>query len=480
MLFNSIHFLLFFIVVTTLYFVLSHKYRWVLLLGAGYYFYLGWQYEFLLLLLISTIFTFIVGRAIDDAAEKKKKKTILVASIIFHCGMLFFFKYFNFFFDSVAATLQFVGIQSHLLTLQMLLPIGISFYTFQKISYLVDIYNSKIKAERRLGIFALYSCFYPQLVAGPIERPAHLLPQFDEDHKFVASRVFDGLLLMLWGFFKKLVIADRLAILVNTIYSNPTDYTGIPLIVATIFFAFQLYCDFSGYTDIALGCAQVMGFNLIKNFKRPYASRSIADFWRRWHISLSSWFQDYVFNPLYLWLSKKNVFSKIDKRLKHIVVFTIAVLIGEVLLGLWHGANWTYAMFGLWHGAFISLYYITRKWWDKMHAIIQIPLTFAIVLGGFVFFRAKSIDDSIYILTHFTSINLNFAGIEIGMDWIALTFNLILIALLELTQWIGDSQIKDKLRLNSGTAKFIYAIILTLSILLFGVFESVKFIYFQF
>ena len=248
--------------------------------------------------MISTLVDYIVGLQIYKTKEEKKKKILLGISLFVNLGLLFVFKYFNFFNDSFRLILQQFSIQLNPMTLKVLLPVGISFYTFQTLSYTIDIYRGKIKPERHLGIFAVYVSFFPQLVAGPIERAKNLLPQFFEKHYFRYKDTVDGLRLMLWGFFKKIVIADRLAIIVNSIYNNPIEQTGPLLILATVLFAFQIYCDFSGYSDIAIGSARIMGFKLMTNFRRPYFSRSINEFWKRWHISLSSWFKDYLYIPL--------------------------------------------------------------------------------------------------------------------------------------------------------------------------------------
>ena len=298
MLFNSLHFLIFFPIVIVIYFCIPHKYRWILLLFASYYFYMSWKAEYVILILISTIIDYFVAIKISREDNEKMRKIYLLLSIITNIGLLISFKYLNFISSSVSEFLQLFSIQFSPIILDVLLPVGISFYTFQTLSYTIDVYRRRIKPERHFGIFAVYVSFFPQLVAGPIERGKNLLPQFLEKHYFDYIRVTNGLKLMLWGFFKKIVIADRLAVVVNAVYNNPTEFTGAPLILATVFFAFQIYCDFSGYSDIAIGTAQVMGYNLMDNFKRPYFAGSISEFWQRWHISLSTWFRDYLYIPL--------------------------------------------------------------------------------------------------------------------------------------------------------------------------------------
>ena len=304
MLFNSFHFLMFFPIVVGLYYALPQKFRWILLLIASYYFYMSWKAEYIILIVASTLVDFGAGLAIENADSKKRKQLWLFLSLFVNLGLLFTFKYWDFFNDSIRDTLNLFSIQFDPSTLKLLLPVGISFYTFQTLSYTIDIYYDKIKPIKHVGIFATYVSFFPQLVAGPIERAKHLIPQFYNKVVFEYERVKNGLLLMLWGFFVKIVIADRLAILVNTVYKHDEshnyllDHTGASLFIASFFFMFQLYLDFSAYSNIAIGAARVLGFDLQSNFRRPYLATSISDFWHRWHISLSTWFRDYVYIPL--------------------------------------------------------------------------------------------------------------------------------------------------------------------------------------
>ena len=283
MLFNSIEFVIFFILVTSLYFILPHKYRWFLLLVASCYFYMAFVPVYILILFFTIVIDYFAGIWIEEA-QGKKKKQFLVLSLVANIGVLAVFKYYNFLNDNLTFLLHGADWENPIPYLSILLPIGLSFHTFQAMSYTIEVYRGHQKAERHFGIYSLYVMFYPQLVAGPIERPQNLLFQFRTEHKFDYERVVSGLRLMLWGFFKKLVIADRLAIYVNAAYGNPDEHTGLTLAVATMFFAFQIYCDFSGYSDIAIGAARVMGYDLMKNFNRPYLSASISEFWSRWPI----------------------------------------------------------------------------------------------------------------------------------------------------------------------------------------------------
>lgn len=357
MLFNSLEFLLFFPVVVALYFATPARYRWILLLAASYYFYAAWKAEYLVLIIGSTVVDYWAGLRMGRHETRTGRRPFLIASVVTNLGVLFTFKYFNFFNDSVRAVLDRANIFYDVPAFELLLPVGISFYTFQSLSYSIDVYRGQKTPERHLGIFALYVAFFPQLVAGPIERSTHLLPQFFEQHRFEYDRAVDGLRLILWGFFKKLVIADRLAIYVNEVYGNPGAHSGGAIALATYFFAFQIYCDFSGYSDIAIGSARVMGYDLMDNFRRPYFAKSIREFWSRWHISLSTWFRDYVYVPLggsrvATWVWYSNL----------MIVFLVS--------GLWHGANWTFVVWGGLHGTYMVVGLATQRLrsgaWDSL------------------------------------------------------------------------------------------------------------------
>ncbi|EKD94377.1 MAG: Membrane bound O-acyl transferase MBOAT family protein [uncultured bacterium] len=358
--------------------------------------------KYILILAITIIIDYAAGILIEKTSTRKKKRLYLVISIISTCMVLFIFKYFNFFNTNFANIAYFLHLNYPLKTLEVALPIGLSFHTFQSLSYVIEVYRGKQKAEYNFGIYALYVMFYPQLVAGPIERPQNLLHQFYEKHFFDYKRITDGLKLMIWGLFKKMVIADRLAVSVNAVYSDPIQYNGLGLITATIFFAFQIYCDFSGYSDIAVGSAQVMGFKLMNNFNLPYFSKSISEFWSKWHISLSTWFKDYLYIPMggshcKMWKWYFNLFF----------VFLVS--------GLWHGANWTYIIWGSINGLFIIFSIWTKKLRLKIITItklnqtgfflkcLRVFITFSLICFSWIFFRAKNINDAFYIITHLTN-----------------------------------------------------------------------------
>ena len=366
--------------------------------------------------------------------------------------------------------------------MSIILPIGLSFHTFQSLSYVIEVYRGKYRAEKNLGIYSLYVMFFPQLVAGPIERPGHLIPQFKKEQFFDYKRVFEGIQLMCWGFFKKVVIADRLATVVNMVYNNVTDYTGIPLIVATIFFAFQIFCDFSGYSDIAMGSAKIMGIDLTQNFKRPYLSRSIREFWRRWHISLMNWFVDYIYIPL-----GGNRVKTYRLFLNLIIVFLIS--------GLWHGANWTFIIWGALNGFYLIFSIMTSKLREKIssklgimklpviYAAMQMIVTFILVNLGWIFFRANSISDALYILTHlFSNWSLSFPVRHGGVGgWPGFFTVILLVLLLIVIQLIQEFiGVKKLLSTKPFWVRGIIYLVIILVILLIGVFGSAPFIYFQF
>ena len=395
MLFNSPAFAAFFPVVTALYFLLPHKLRWLLLLGSSCVFYMTFVPKYILILFGLIALDYTTGLWIERSVGRRRKAW-LTASLLANIGVLAYFKYWTFFDENLVQLARALHLDYSTKVLALVLPVGLSFHTFQSMAYTIEVYRNRQKAERHLGIYALYVLFYPQLVAGPIERPQNLLPQFRERHRFEYDRVVDGLRLMLGGFLKKIVVADRLAVVVNEVYGHPRAHQGPALAVATVFFAIQIFCDFSGYTDIARGAARVMGFELMVNFDRPYAARSIAEFWRRWHISLSSWFRDYLYIPL-----GGNRVSRLRKCLNLMLVFLIS--------GFWHGANWTFLAWGGLHGLYLVCGEIGGSWRDGIHQklevsavgrLLQMAFTFLLVSVAWIFFRANTMGDATYVLTH--------------------------------------------------------------------------------
>ncbi|MHA6250220.1 MBOAT family O-acyltransferase [Pontibacter sp. CAU 1760] len=399
MLFNSIEFFIFFPIVVILYFLTPPNRRWLLLLLASYYFYMSWKPAYAIILVVSTLVDYFCGRAMGNYTdeEQHKRKPWLYLSLASNLGILLLFKYYNFFNDSARELAASLNVPYAMPAFELLLPMGISFYTFQTMSYSIDVYHGRIKPERHLGIFALFVTFFPQLVAGPIERAGNLLSQLHKPHQFDYDRIVAGLRRMAWGFFKKIMIADNLALMVNEVYNNPGDFQGFSFIIATIFFAFQIYCDFSGYSDIAIGAARIMGFNLMENFRSPYFAKTISEFWGRWHISLSTWFRDYLYIPLggnrvVKWRWYYNLF----------IVFMVS--------GLWHGASWTFVIWGALHGIYQVFGILTKQQRNSfVHKVgltnhpllykwVQVLTIFFLVCFSWMFFRANTITDAFFIV----------------------------------------------------------------------------------
>lgn len=386
MLFNSFDFAVFFPLVFFLYWILFKKnvqLRNIFLIAASYTFYGWWDWRFLSLIIISSFVDFYVGRRLDQEEQTKTRKRLLLFSLFVNLGFLGFFKYYNFFVDSFIDTFTLFGMELRRSSLNIILPVGISFYTFQTLSYTLDIYYRKMKPTNDIFSFFAFVAFFPQLVAGPIERAKNLLPQFYEKRSINYDQLRSGLLLMAWGFFKKIVLADRLARYVDTVYGDVGNISGWPLVLAVIFFAFQLYLDFSAYSDIAIGSARTMGFNLSLNFKRPYLASSFSDFWKRWHISLSSWFKDYVYIPLGgnrvgQWKLIRNI----------MIVF--------LLSGLWHGASWNFVIWGAINGLFILVFdrFISITKSSRLLSSLFVSIMWALSL---IFFRAETFGDAITV-----------------------------------------------------------------------------------
>lgn len=430
---------------------------------------------YILILGFTIVVDYFAGIYIENA-EGRKRKLYLIASLVANIGVLAVFKYYNFFIDNLNILTQGFGVSDPLPYLSIILPIGLSFHTFQAMSYTIEVYRGNYKAERHFGIYALYVMFYPQLVAGPIERPQNLLHQFYEKHEFEYQRVVDGLKLMLWGFFMKLVIADRLALYVNKVYDFPDEHSGKSFALATVLFAFQIYCDFAGYSNIAIGAAKVMGFNLMTNFNRPYFSKSISEFWKRWHISLSSWFKDYVYISL-----GGNRLSVPRWYLNLFVVF--------LLSGLWHGANWTFIVWGAINGFYLVFAIATKSLrakisntiglarFPKMNNSIQILITFTLISFSWIFFRSDSITEAINIIKKIATME----G-ELFINKSAFAYSFFAISILLIIEYFQENQHKLSLPFKPMfwlKEQFAYSIMLIL-ILLLGVFDGGQFIYFQF
>ena len=476
MLFNSIHFVIFFFFVTIAYFAAPHKYRWFLLLASSCYFYMYFVPVYILILGFTIVIDYFAGIYLEQT-KGRRKKMFLVASLIANIGVLAIFKYYNFFNDNLTLLLHGAGFQNPVPYLSILLPVGLSFHTFQAMSYTIEVYRGNQPAERNFGIYSLYVMFYPQLVAGPIERPQNLLHQFYEKHYFEYPQVRKGFKLILWGMFKKLVIADRLAIYVNAVYNNPHSHSGITLMVATIFFAIQIYCDFSGYSDIAIGAARVMGYKLMTNFNRPYFAQNISEFWKRWHISLSTWFKDY----LYISLGGNKV-SVPRWYFNLFIVFLIS--------GFWHGANWTYIIWGALNGFYLIFAIFTQKFTNnlsglsgmkkipKLNQFLQILITFILCCFAWIFFRANNVSDAFYIVKKIPTLE----GPLFYENPSMLIFSIFGIAFLFAVEFKKEYLPESFSFFNNKNwlvRNLSYAFLIIL-ILLIGVFDGGQFIYFQF
>ncbi len=497
MLFNSFSFLVFFPLVVIMYFALPQKFRWMLLLAASYYFYLSFKLEYFFLIAISTIVSFYTAIWMGKTEDEVLRKRYLMLNMLANLGILFVFKYFNFALDSVNLALDAFNISHQFPMLRLLLPIGISFYTFQIIGYSLDVYYERVEPQKHLGIYALYVSFFPQLVAGPIERGGRLLPQFFEKHSFDYKRVREGLIIMIWGYFKKVVIADRIAGVVDAVYAEPGQFEGMGLIIATLLFAIQIYCDFSGYTDIAIGAAKVMGYDLMINFRRPFISQNISEFWRRWHISLSSWAKDYIYDPIAFKRKRWKIWG---------VVY--AVFITFTLLGLWHGAKWAFIFFGLLQG--LAFYYEMasgkiRRWVaskipQAIYRNFSIMLTFLFFAFTGIFFRANNIMDGFYIAGHLDNglidffynffkkffLELDFAplvDVLKGINMQSFDFWILIIAIISMFQFerFGtDGRFWEPLEKQQPWFRWMVYMYLLSYIVLFGQFNIKEFIYFQF
>jgi len=473
MLFNSFTFIVFFIVVTTFYFILPNKLRWVLLLAASCFFYMFFKPEYILILAFTIVIDYFAGILLENETDKIRKKKFLILSLVANIGILAVFKYFNFINGNITGLALLFGVENPIPYLNMVLPIGLSFHTFQAMSYTIEVYRGQQKAERHFGIYSLYVMFYPQLVAGPIERPQNMLHQFYAKHKFDYNNAVNGLNLIAYGLFKKVVVADRLAQYVNQLYLNPDLANTTSAILGVCFFSIQIYCDFSGYSDIARGCAKFMGYDLMVNFNRPYLAKTIPEFWTRWHISLSTWFKDYVYIPLGgsragKWRWYRNF----------VIVFLIS--------GLWHGAAWTFVIWGALHAFYAIFGLITqdvrRKLSEgsglarlpRLHKVINQIIVFVLVTFAWIFFRAGSLDKAKAII-HKLSIfdfgfNLHRITLQKGPLNLLLTF--FVIGLLALSYRLPANL---KIRHN-----LLFLIVTTLIIIILGMNGEAEFIYFQF
>jgi alginate O-acetyltransferase complex protein AlgI len=468
MIFNSVHFIFFFIVTTILYYALPHRFRWAFLLAISCFFYMVFRPIYILILAGTIVVDYVAGLFLESTTNPRRKKIFLVASIIANVGVLAVFKYYNFINDNLTELLGVFHIKNEIPMLRILLPIGLSFHTFQAMSYTIEVYRSKQQAEKHFGMYALYVMFYPQLVAGPIERPQNILHQLKEKVVFNYDHIVSGLKLILWGLFVKVVIADRLSIYVDIVYNSPEHHSAISSLVATLFFTFQIYCDFSGYSSIAIGCAKVLGIDLMINFRRPYMSTSVREFWSRWHISLSTWFRDYLYIPL-----GGNRVSVYRNMFNLFFVFLVS--------GLWHGANWTFIIWGALHGFYLML----EIMFDRLLPSVKLPrpirwiLNFVLVAIAWVFFRASNFQTAKQILK-------NIYTFKPGPLYIGnasyLVYSFLLILFLFAAEYNAEKLNNRYAWLYSERKVLRWSayLLLILTLLSIGVFNGGQFIYFQF
>ncbi len=495
MLFSSIQFLIFFFIVTVLYFAIPHKVRWIWLLLTSYYFYMSWNPKYFVIIATSTLITYSSGFLIDKANrihdEKRSvnlKRLWVFLSLLSNLGILVFFKYFNFFANSLVRVFSHLDISVHIPVVDYLLPVGISFYTFQALSYTIDVYRKDVKIEKNLGKYALYVSFFPQLLAGPIGKSKYMLHQYNEKHSFDYERIKNGLLLMLWGLIQKLVIADRLAILVNTVYKSPDNYKGLEIVIATVFYAFQIYCDFSAYSDMAIGAGEVLGYRLPKNFERPYFSKSIKEFWRRWHITLGAWFKDYLYFPL-----GGNRCSKVRNYYNIIVVF--------IVCGLWHGATINFIIWGALHGIYQVTGEMLKPFKNSMMKVLninpkgfsiklfQVLVTFVLVDFAWIFFKAGTFTIAITLIKKMFYFNpgifSNGSIYKLGlapMDFAIAILSVGLILVVNMMQ--RTRNLRSKLAKQKMLLRWFVYLSAVLIILIFGIYgpgyNAQQFIYLQF
>jgi len=471
MLFNTISFVIFLPIVIILYFLLPHKYRWILLLAASYFFYMSWKLEYIVLIVFSTLIDYISGIQMEKYKSKSKRLPFLILSLITNLGLLFFFKYFNFVSENFNNLFHYYSISTEIPLMNFLLPVGISFYTFQTLSYSIDVYYGRQKAEKHLGYFALYVSFFPQLVAGPIERFSQLTPQLKAKHDFSYKNLINGLRLIVYGLFIKMVIADNLSKIVDQIYASPEKFNSLDILTGISFYSFQIYSDFYGYSIIAIGSALIMGIKLMDNFKTPYMSKNIAEFWQRWHISLSTWFRDYLYLPMggNRVTQKKWVFNIF-------VVFIVS--------GIWHGANWTFIIWGALYGVVYMLETLVNKAFKikkeyKPYSLTHILLalkTFVFVTIIWVFFRSQSFNEAILIFKNIlTNYNVNIDMLNIPVTtWTFLVFFIISDIVLynsRFDKWINNIPLLPRWLIYS---------LLIFSIIVFAGVDNFSFIYFQF
>lgn len=471
MLFNTLHYVIFLPLVVMAYFLLPHRYRWMMLLAASYYFYMSWKMSYIFLIVISTLIDYLCGLAMEKLPSKRRRIPWLLLSLISNFGLLFYFKYFNFVATNLNHFFVFSGSLHTIPLMQFLLPVGISFYTFQTLSYSIDVFAGRQKAERHLGYFALYVSFFPQLVAGPIERFSRLTPQLRERQVLTWGNLSNGLRLILYGLFIKMVIADNLAGLVDQIYSNPEKFSSLDLAKGLVFYSFQIYSDFYGYSVIAIGSARIMGIHLMDNFKTPYLAKNIAEFWQRWHISLSTWFRDYLYFPL-----GGNRVGKLRHAVNIVLVFTLS--------GIWHGANWTFLIWGLLFGFLYlmedgvnGIFKLKREYKPFSPGHIALALkNFVLVTLIWVFFRSQSFPEAIELFRLLG----NFSRTASATLSVAPAIWIFLLIFILTDLFCYNTSFDRRVERLPFTARWAVYFFLMFAVIVFAGVENFPFIYFQF
>ncbi len=497
--FLGIEFILFFILVVGVGYALPVKARNVFLLTASYFFYAVGQPAYLVVLICFTGIDYFLALLIGSQESAAVKKRLLICGIVLNLGVLLFFKYFNFFNDFFRAIFTGLKVSYPVPDLDIVLPLGISYYLFKKISYITDVYRGHLVPERSFVRLALYVSFFPEIVAGPIDRARSILPQFIGRSSIDRVRWTEGWQLICWGLFKKLVIADRLGILVDAVYDQPNQYRGAVIALATVFYAFQVYCDFSGYSDMAIGLGRLLGIRLMDNFKQPYLARSIGDFWKRWHISLSTWLRDYLFLPISYALTRRFDKTRLFSLNADRWAYVLAVLFTMLLCGLWHGANWTFVLWGLIHGLLLAVSFITRKPRKKLvkslglrksspvYKELRIMITFALVSFSWIFFRARSLGEAFTLISRMFSgsVPVKAAAVEGSMivglsaaNFVTVVSAVVVLVIIEML--LEKRSIHHLLAERPTWLRWAIYYLVIFSILLFGIFEQQEFIYGRF
>lgn len=490
MTFTSLQFFCFIPIVIAFYFLVPQRFRWIILLVSSYYFYFTWKFIYIFILILVTVISYFIAFIISGTNDKSKRKLVLSVGLIIFTGILFTFKYLNFFNSNLAEILNLFHFSVSFPALNLMMPVGISFFTFQILSYLLDIYNDKIKPVKHFGDYAVSIAYFPKLISGPIERSGNFIPQLQVKNEIEYDRIISGIKLMIWGLFKKVVIADRLFLSVNQVFDHPENAHGATVVFAVFLLSIQIYTDFSGYTDIAIGLSRILGINLTDNFNRPYLSGSIVEFWRRWHITLSNWLRDYIFLPVAYSSTRRIMKSGMKiKPENYSYIFSISVTM--IICGIWHGAKWSFVIWGALHGLYLVIGFILKKPRKKFYRKINlnktlqkysgIIFTFILVSFAWIFFKANSLSDSFLLLKNIFTVNDSVDTAALFKNaadlYVALAAVLFLLTV-EIIQTVNENIKKDFSVIKILNLPVI--ILILISIFLFGKFEQIDFLYFNF